>query len=494
MKNRIIFILLTIILVVSIWLRFDGVFTGTFAFTYDVGRDMLALQQIEQTHKIPLIGFTTGAQGIFYGPWWYYIIFPAFVLSGGNPQGVAGFVALLGVLAVSIGFLIGKKIENAYLGLFFAGVLAVATTVISTSNQIWNPNMAPIILMLIIYLLVLIRNKPKHLSLLIFFYGLLSALMLDAEIIYGSLTFIATIIFILIFLRDKFTIKTTGLFLLGVLIVLSPRILFEFRHQFLMTDNILHYLHSNTSAPHGTDYFSLLINRVQVFFKLWIDTIAGGNVSIGVVFSIVWLWGMVTLFRKKTNQMRYIAWYCIISIGTFIIGLTLLHNSLFGYYFVGMPLVYVCLFSIGIWNAVYLLPKYFNIVIPCLIVIYLFNPIQRIQQWHQPPWVGDASVYRNQLKVIDYTYKQANKKPFKYVVYTPPVHDYPYQYLYSWYGPMKYHYAPSIQANLAFFILEPDLQYPSREKTWLQQRSKDGVIKKSIVLPSGITIQTREPK
>ena len=73
-----------------------------------------------------------------------------------------------------------------------------------------------------------------------------------------------------------------------------------------------------------------------------------------------------------------------------------------------------------------------------------------------PLWVGNASVYRNQLSVIDYAYGQANGRAFKYVVYTPPVFDYTYRYLFKWYGPNKYGYAPNDNAHLAYFIIEPD--------------------------------------
>src|SRR5260370_38656583 len=114
------YLLLLLIILIGAFLRVFGIATNSFAFTYDVGRDMLALQQIVYHHKIPLIGFTTGMPGIFYGPWWYYLLVPSFALSGGNPQFVAYFIALTGIATIFLMYMIGKKISDSFLGITLA--------------------------------------------------------------------------------------------------------------------------------------------------------------------------------------------------------------------------------------------------------------------------------------------------------------------------------------------------------------------------------------
>src|SRR5688572_22236866 len=110
-KHRALFTLVLILLIGS-YLRFVGIFDNAFAFTYDVGRDMLALADIVHHHNIPFIGPTTGLPGLFYGPWWYYFLVPAFVIGSGNPQFVVGFIAALGIATVLLGFYLGKKLIN----------------------------------------------------------------------------------------------------------------------------------------------------------------------------------------------------------------------------------------------------------------------------------------------------------------------------------------------------------------------------------------------
>src|SRR3989338_2214356 len=98
-KKLLAFFLVFIILLIGSWLRFSGILSNSFAFTYDVGRDMLAVRNIIVDHKFSLIGPTTGVEGIFYGPWWYLILSIPFFLFSGNPQGIAFFMGLIGVAA-----------------------------------------------------------------------------------------------------------------------------------------------------------------------------------------------------------------------------------------------------------------------------------------------------------------------------------------------------------------------------------------------------------
>ncbi len=54
----------------------------------------------------------------------------------------------------------------------------------------------------------------------------------------------------------------------------------------------------------------------------------------------------------------------------------------------------------------------------------------------------DPSLYKNEIAAIDYVYKYAKGRNFKVYTYLPSVYDYPYQYLFWWYGQKKYGYIP----------------------------------------------------
>jgi 4-amino-4-deoxy-L-arabinose transferase-like glycosyltransferase len=487
------YILLYFIILVGAFLRLQGVFTNSFAFTYDVGRDMLALWNIAYLHKVPLIGATTGLPGVFYGPWWYLFLTPFFIIFSGNPQGIAFIMSLIGVLTIFFAFILGKKIEGNLLGISLASIVSVSPVMISLSAQIWNPNISPFFVILSLLSLHKIfeetkKNKQKYYFLL----GLLLSIIIDLEIVFGILFSIGIIISIIFIVKKNISLKSVIYFILGELIIFSPRILFELRHQFLMTKSFIKYFSGGNSSHNNLSFLNIFIDRLNSLFNQFNSTIFLENKFLGIIAIIFIFFTILFSYKKLTPSIAKFIKTSIIVIFVFLIGTTFFSHDIWPHYLVGLPVFYILLFSL----CIYLLSKNLksNIIpeiIVCLIVIFNFNPISFYQNISKPLWIGDASVYRNQFAVIDYVYIHAKGSSFKYVVYTPPVYDYTYQYLFLWYGPKKYHYSSSIQSNLAFFILEPDYQFPTRLTDWLKQRQGDGKIIKSEKLPSGIIVQTR---
>src|SRR3989344_8206070 len=123
-RKLLIFFGLLVILGIGSWFRISGILSKSFAFTYDVGRDLLQVEKIVRGGDMVLIGPTTGLSGLFYGPWWYYILSIPFILTDGDPQRVNLFFALLGVIIVLLGFIFGKKLSGVFLGLVLASIIA----------------------------------------------------------------------------------------------------------------------------------------------------------------------------------------------------------------------------------------------------------------------------------------------------------------------------------------------------------------------------------
>ena len=487
------YIFLYLIVLIGAFLRLQGVFTNSFAFTYDVGRDMLALYNIVHLHKISLIGATTGLPGVFYGPWWYLMLTPFFIIFSGNPQGIALTMALVGIASIILGYFFGKKIGGNFLGLSMAALISVSSNMVSLASQIWNPNVSPVFVILVLFVLDKIySSETKNKPLYYFFLGVFLALIMDLEIVFGLLLSAGIIISVALTVNKKIPLKGLVLFILGELIIFSPRILFELRHQFLMTKSFINYFSGGGSVHSGNSIINIFLNRLAIFFDQFNSTLAAGNSILGIIILLFIVFCLIFYYGKSSPVIKSFINTSILVIAVFLIGTVFFSHDIWPHYLVGLPVFYILLFSI----ALYLLGKNsLNIAIPYLILIVLFianlNLLSVYQSLTRPLWVGDASVYRNQVAVIDYVYNQANGKPFKYVVYTPPVYDYTYQYLFLWYGPEKYHYKPSLQSSLAYFILEPDTQYPSRLADWLKARRGDGKIVKSEKLPSGIVVQTR---
>lgn len=488
-------ILLYLIVLVGAFLRFQGVFTNSFAFTYDVGRDMLTLWDIVYNHKILLIGATTGIPGVFYGPWWYYMLVPFFVLFAGNPQGIAFTLSTVGVLSIFLAFFLGKRIGGSSLGLAMAFLTSISPTMISLSSQIWNPNVAPLFALLAFLVLeriYLFKNKAK----LIYFFilGILLALNIDIEILWGILFSLGILASLFIVLRKKLEVKKIVFIILGGLIVLLPRIIFELRHSFIMTKSFFTFLSAKTLED-KLDAYHFIENRFFTHFDEFGRSFLQVNNYL-TIFLLFFIAVSILLFYKKATRItkEFILTSFIVLL-VFYIGSFIFTHALWPHYFVGLPVVYILLLSISL---LLFANKLKNNILTVLILAILFviniNALQIFQGFNKPLWEGNASVYRNQLAVIDYVYREASGKDFKYNVYTPPVFDYTYRYLLMWYGNKNYNYLPTEStkdATYAFFIIEPDPGYEDRLKWWLKAREKDGKIIKVKKMPSGIVIQTR---
>ncbi|MBU2632131.1 hypothetical protein KKG52_00270 [Patescibacteria group bacterium] len=487
------YLILYFIIFIGAILRLPGIFTNSFAFTYDVGRDMLALWDIVYVHKIPLIGATTGLPGVFYGPWWYYLLSIPFLFSFGDPQGIALTMSLFGIATIIMAYFVGKRISGVFLGLCFSGLIAVSSDFISLSSQIWNPNIAPLFVIFIIFILVKIYSfdNAKIIHRYFFILGILLALNIDFEIVFGVLLLIGVIASLIWINYKIISLRSMLAFSLGVVLIFSPRIIFELRHQFLMTKSFIAFLISGNSSNSLSSIMEIFVNRLSIFFNLFNFTLSKGSKSLGLIFLFFIIFTLFLFYKNSNSLIKKLITTSLIIIGTFLIGTTFFSHDIWPHYLVGLPVFYTFIFSCCLYLV---FKRHSTILIPlAVIIIFLvnLNPIALIKDINKPMWKGDASVYRNQLEIIDYVYSQSKGKSFKYVVYTPPVHDYPYRYLFKWYGPKKYHYLPSDNSNLAYFILEPDLQYPSRLVDWLKSREKDGKIIKTERFKSGIIVQTR---
>ena len=498
-KKLIIFFWLLIIFVIGSYLRLSGIKDNSFAFTYDVGRDMLAVENIVVNHKISLIGFTSGIQGIFYGPWWYLILSIPFFLFSGNPQGIAFFMGLIGIACILLSYIVGRKIGGIFLGLTFASFISISSIMVYSSTQIWNPNLAPFFTLLVFLMLYMFSfnsdlgtSKAKYLLML----GLLLGLIIDMEIVFGILLFLGISVSMVVVFRKKLRIKEMLFFVLGLLLIFSPRIIFEFRHNFLMTMTSIEvfvngFTHSNQISI--ADAFS---SCVVALFDIWNATLAGQNSTGGFILMIFVFSSFLLFFKKIGGTEKQFVKTIFLVIAVFLIGLTFFGQAIWPHYLVGIPVFYLLILSLAI-NAIRNALRKSWIIYFILFVLFWINinPIRVLANIGKPIWEGNSAVYRNQVAVIDYIYNDAKRRNFKYIVYTPAVHDYTYRYLFSWYGKKKYGYTPVRENTQLFYvILEPDYDLPFRLKDWLKNREGDGIIQKEKIVKGGIAVQTRIAK
>lgn len=471
-----------LLIIIAVVLRFSSIIRGDFAFTYDVGRDLLNVKNLLETHKISLIGPTSGQMGIFYGPWWTWLIALPYLLSQGDPSAISFFVTVCGILAMIIVYIWGNKYLGILAGLAMAGVMAVSEFFLSTSIQIWNPNLLVLTTVLILVLHGRIETlRPAGFFLL----GFLLLISVEFEFVYGIFLLISYSIILLTWRRKILSAKKIFWLILGGLFIELPRLIFEFRHDFLQTKALFSFLKIGEGAP--LNFFQ----RLSFIWEKWLVVIP--DLSPAISFLITFMMAIIIVFRYKDLSLSLKPFLIdLISIFSIFIFLTIIYpKDFWDYYLLGLPVILI--FFPGFFF--HLLEKHGKKFSWITLWIYFFLLAWSsglFSRLFHPNFIGDQAVYRNQIAAVDYVYRQADGKNFNYIAYTPPLIEHTWRYLFGWYGRKKYKYLPSETRQEKFYvIIEPDLGYEGRITGWLKVREGDGKIIRTDVLPSGIKIQTR---
>ncbi len=138
-QNHQVFILLLLLL--AVFLRFYRLNELT-EFLGDQGRTGIVIYQAWHTRQLPLVGPPV-LTGQYLGPFFYYFIGPAFILSGFRPEFAVFFMAAFGVATVYLLFKLGTRLFGFWIGLGLAAIYASLPSASSADRVIWEPNIIP---------------------------------------------------------------------------------------------------------------------------------------------------------------------------------------------------------------------------------------------------------------------------------------------------------------------------------------------------------------
>jgi 4-amino-4-deoxy-L-arabinose transferase-like glycosyltransferase len=107
----------------------------------DQGHDMLVLRALVGAGELPLLGPPTSIGDFHHGVLYYYLLAPAAALTGADPLGVVGAIALAGVAAVAVTWWLARAIGGPVAGAVAGLLMAVSASAVDESTFIWNPNL-----------------------------------------------------------------------------------------------------------------------------------------------------------------------------------------------------------------------------------------------------------------------------------------------------------------------------------------------------------------
>lgn len=438
--NRIFLLVFFAVLLLAGFLYTYPILNYNFPFTTDQGRDMLDIREIAVSYHPSLIGPTTSINGVYLGPFYYYFNVVPFWIGSGDPTVLVYWNILWYLIAAVLLFYLNYK-SNFWFGFFSSLLFLTCNAFFYSARYFWNANPMPYLTVFyfvsLVYL-VMRRNIKSG-----FLAGLLSGLFLQVEAAFAVTFFPFLVVYSLIRRVNFKTILFSGI---GFGLTLLPQVVFELRHQFVMTKTFFKEI-SGESQILG-EKISFWDAQISHFldFANFSDQIITGNIYLSYTLMVIALLFLIYRYKKllEINKEYFLSAILFVAFA-FIFYSWYLH-PLKGWYILGLRIPYIIILGLFFAEIIRLKKTILTIGVAGLLIFSVFNMLQMqlkfVPEGSPTSRSGDKSNFRNEIEAIDWVYNKAGGQGFKAYNYMPSVYDYPYQYLYWWYGGKTYGYHP----------------------------------------------------
>lgn len=430
-------------------------------FLGDEGRDAQIVKEMISIHHFPLIGPPTSVGNIYLGPLYYYMMLPVMILFNFSPIAASVMVGVIGVLTVALIYYLGKNFFNRKAGLIASFLYAISPVTIAYSNFSWNPNPLPFFALLSILGLYKVNKTGNFLWMIL--VGVSLAISLQMHYLSLILIPVAGILYAHeIWYRKsqkrgyKNLTKGTFFAILIFLIIMSPIFLFDLRHDFLNYKAIISLFSSNTI---GINIFNSLSKIPTLFsYNLIGRYIAGENVFLGVIVSIIILSTLVYGFYKRVK--RGILEWPVLALGIWLfvglIALSFYKGEVYDHYLNFLnPAPFLLLGSLASINFIKGWKLFSSVAILLLVVILSIVNLQKNPQLTSP---------QNQLKktqdVVKFVIQKTEGKDFNFALLSKNNYDLAYQFYFDMYG-YKPKVVPENKTSQLFVVCEDSICDPT---------------------------------
>lgn len=476
-------LLILIILLLAFILRIYRI-AEILDFHYDQGRDAMVMWNLWHNHKLFLIGPVTGLEGIFLGPFYYYLIAPFYLIGGGNPAIPSIFLSLLTVVGLYFIYKSGELIGDRLLGLITLVIGSFSSYIVLSSRWLSNPTPILLTSSIIFYILVKITKENNVQKYLWYIVYLLVGISMHFESASAAFYMPVLLIFT-IWQRKKInliTFLTSGFILF---MTFTPQLIFNFKHDNLLVKNIFTELPKQ--EKNNSPVLRILSDRFKLFWEMYSSKLFHENNKMSVIFSSFSLFGLLIFYKSKKNA-RFVKLFAIFLAIPFILYTIYRgnHGFLYDYYFTGYYLIIVLFFSIGLWSFSKI--KIGKYVLYSFIIIFLINNIGYLNR-KLTVGINDGNdiFLGNQLEAIAWIYQDARDSEFNVDVYVPPVIPHSYDYLFVYMGDKR----STKMVSSLYTLYEIDPPHPERLEAWLNRQKGIGKVLYEQKF-GGIVVQKRE--
>lgn len=433
----------------------------------EVARDFFLLEELRQK-KVVLIG-PSSSTGLFHGPLWTYLNYPAYLLGGGNPIVVGWYWIMLIVGFLILNFYIAKDLFDELTAYFF--VLMTSVYLIFHAKELYNPHGALFLVPLFFYFFIkyLRTRRERFLIANIITCGAI----IQFQMAVGIPFFILVSLYIL-FESIKFGNKRTILFLFLIILPLINFIVFDLRHNFILSHLVVKYIVS-PGRDHPNYYF-LLIDRLKLMFSSVEIIRQDPNYRNLVLFLTCLFFIYVQIKNNKYKEvcLSFLYFY----VGFFVLSLINTGPLLYFYLFPLFPLVFLIFSS-------FVTSKYKIFFIALFLFVLLLNIRTALQDTKSANYFIGKNIYSWKFlyKMVAKVYVMPEDN-FGYFVYSPNVLAYEAKYA-MLYAQKKYKKnAISFKKEPVTFLIiappPPDNLY-MKDDWWIKNQIKISVNPAEIV-------------
>lgn len=493
-KNLFVYAILGVILALALFVRVYRI-DQLLGFYYDQGRDALVIWDFWKNGKLFLIGPTTGIEGVFRGPWYYWLITPFYLLGRGNPVWPSVFLSLTTVAAIFLAYEIAAKIAGKWAGLTAAVIGGFSFYLVLASRWLSNPTPMFLISMLFVYSLFWVLEGKK--------WGwVLSALMAGMAMQFGSAAelfyFLGLFVFaVYLFFTDRKKlpdVKIAALSILAVFITFIPQVWFDLRHGGILRGTISKFLFGEGSFK--LSFWQVVKIRFpfyyDVFFSKLFSSLAKAREIFALILGALFIYQIKPILKDK----RFVL--LLILLIAPIIGMLFFqgnYGNIYDYYFTGYYLLFVVFFAAVLGRSIQTV--WGKLIVVVFLLVFFKDNLPVVRNYIVSGVDGPTTVaFGNEKQALDWIYQDAGGQRFSVDVYVPPVIPYAYNYLFKWYPTtLKLSGASrglvDERVSPLYTLYEVDPPHPERLEAWLKRQKGIGVVKKSASF-GGITVERRE--
>lgn len=462
-------------------------------FYYDQGRDAQMAADIISGTNFPAIGPTTGIEGLFLGPFWYYLITPGYFIGGGSPATASYFVVFIESLTIPLIYVLLSRYWSKGPALLASFFWAFSHYLIRSSRWFSNPTPIPFFAVLIILISLEITQKHRYKLFPWLLLSLSLSLQLEAA---SAVFFIPTLI--LFFFTDPTVIKKipSKHYLTSLLffsLPFLPLLAFELKNKFLITGNFVKFLTGASNTHTGRSWaipsFSFAIDRICQYYQIFFSKLDTNLSSTSLIFLAAFLTlspFIIKHYRSDQLIKMLLLWLFLpLFLLLFFVGN---YGNLYDYYLTGFFPAFIMLFAIILFPGkkvkVYLL-------VPTILLFAIGNVVH-IKNYLIAGVDGPTHItLGNEIQAVSTICQLAKKETdFNIAIYVPPVIPHAYNYLFSWYQRQDLCPTPNPDSNNLFTLYEVDPPHPERLNSWLDNLPPSTTILNQQF--GGITIEKRK--